>query len=268
MIPGRLWLVGCGNMGGAMLRRWIDAGLDPAQLLVIDPGAPTLPTGVEQVATVPAGASAPDWLVLAVKPQQLDEVAPALRHWNGTPPVVLSILAGAEAAILAKKLGVAVVVRAMPNLPVAIGKGVTALWSDTADADADVRDAMTRLCAPLGLVEWLAREDEFHAIIGLPGSGPGFVFRFIEALERGAIDLGLPADQARRLAVATVEGAAALAAESGDDPHDLAARVASKGGTTQRGLDVLDQDAALMRLIAATMRAAADRSREMAAEAR
>jgi pyrroline-5-carboxylate reductase len=265
VISGTLWLVGCGNMGGAMLRRWIAAGLDPGLVLVIDSGAPVVPAGVRLVATPPA-EPAPDILVLAVKPQQLDDVAPSFLPWRGAAPLILSILAGSEAATLRARLAAPAVIRAMPNLPVSIGKGVVALWSDSA---SDAQRAMaTTLAEPLGIVEWLHAEDQFHAIIALPGSGPGFVFRILEALEKGAIAQGLPADQARRLAVATVAGAAALAAQSGEDPHLLAARVASKGGTTQAGLDVLDEDGAIDRLIAQTMAAAARRSAELAEAAR
>jgi len=122
--------------------------------------------------------------------------------------------------------------------------------------------------APLGTPEWLAGEGLMHAVTALAGSGPAFVYRFIDALASGAAELGLPAEQAGRLALAMVEGAAALAAQSGHSPGELARRVASPGGTTQAGLDALDRDGAFARLIEATLRAARDRSVEMAAEAR
>jgi len=121
---------------------------------------------------------------------------------------------------------------------------------------------------PLGSVEWLADEAQFHAVTALPGSGPGFVFRVIEAMAAAGTRAGLPPEQALRFAVATVEGAAALAAETGEAPRALANRVASKGGTTQAGLDVLDDNAALNRLIGDTIAAAARRSRELAEAAR
>lgn len=260
-----IWLAGCGNMGGAMLRRWIDAGLDPASMTVIDPVATDVPEGVRHLAMPPA-ESAPTLLVLAIKPQQLAELAPLLSQWHGTPPMVLSILAGVDAATLRDRLGAPVIVRAMPNLPVLIGKGVVALWSDTAN-EAE-RQSITSLMRPLGLVEWVDSEPLFHAVTALPGSGPGFVFRIIEALAAAGDRAGLPADQALRFAIATVEGAAALAGDASETPRALANRVASKGGTTQAGLDILDEDGALNRLINDTIAAAARRSRELADAAR
>ncbi len=266
MIRGKIWLIGCGNMGSAMLARWVKAGVRPGQVTVIEPAEGTVvPRGVRLLPAVP-DEPAPQLVILAVKPQQLDAVAAALLPWQGEPPMVMSILAGVELATLRAKLEVETVVRAMPNLPVQIGKGVVALWSDTA-GDAD-REIAEWLAAPLGLVEWLADEAQFHAVTALPGSGPGFVFRIIEALAAAGTRAGLPAEQALRFAVATVEGAAALAAETGESPHALATRVASKGGTTQAGLDVLDENAALNRLIGDTIAAAARRSRELAEAAR
>lgn len=262
---GRLWLVGCGNMGRAMLSRWLSAGLDPAQVTVIDPVADDLPAGVRHESAPPQEA-APDMLVLAIKPQQLGIVAPLLADWQGAPPMVLSIMAGVEAATLRERLAAPVIIRAMPNLPVSIGKGVVALFSDSADDEH--RMAAEALSRPLGLVEWIDDEAIFHAVTALPGSGPGFVFRIIEALAAGGTRAGLPAEQALRFAIATVEGAAALAAASDDSPRALANRVASKGGTTQAGLDVLDADGALNRIIADTISAAARRSRELAEAAR
>ncbi|MHA6723463.1 pyrroline-5-carboxylate reductase family protein [Sphingomonas sp. RS2018] len=256
-----IWLVGAGNMGGAMLSRWIAHGIDPARITVIDPGAPMVPAGVAVVASVPEGPA--DVVVLAVKPQQLDQVAPALAA--ARPRVLLSILAGAEAATLAARVPGAAVVRAMPNLPVSIGQGVVALYGDV---DAETRAVADTLMAPLGLVEWIDDEALFHAVIAVSGSGPAFVFRFIDALAQGAADMGMDPMQARRLAIATLGGAAALAAASDVSPAVLADRVASKGGTTRAGLDVLDAGDALLRLIAATQDATAKRSAEMAEEAR
>lgn len=266
MIAGTIWLVGCGNMGRAMLARWLAAGVRADRVTVIEPAEDiVVPAGVRLLAAPPA-EPAPDLLVLAVKPQQLDSVAAALVPWQGTPPPVLSILAGVEAASLRSRLDADVVIRAMPNLPVSIGKGVVALWSDTASpADRALAEA---LATPLGMVEWLADEVQFHAVTALPGSGPGFVFRIIDALAAAGTRAGLPADQALRFAIATVEGSAALAAESDESPRALAGRVASKGGTTQAGLDVLDENAALNRLLGDAIAAAARRSRELAESAR
>lgn len=260
----RLWLVGAGNMGGAMLARWVADGAIPAdRITVIDPGSPALPAGVRHVTSLPAGESA-DILVLAIKPQQLATVAPTLAA--ARPSLLVSILAGVEEATLAAAIPSEAIVRAMPNLAVAIGQGVVALHSH--GADSAVRGAAEALMAPLGLVEWIDDEAFFHAVTALSGSGPGFVYRFIDALAGAGVGLGIPADQAGRLALATVEGAAALAARSDADPATLADRVASPGGMTREGLNVLDAEDAIRRLLDRTLAATARRGEELAAAAR
>lgn len=261
--PARLWLVGAGNMGGAMLRRWVASGIAPDRITVIDPGTPPVPQGVAVVAAPPAGP-APDILVIAVKPQMLGAVAPAFAEVAAA--MLVSILAGVEGAALRRRFPAAqAIVRAMPNLPVAIGKGVVALHSD--DPSPALRAAAEALMAPLGHVEWV-EEALFDAVTALSGSGPGFTYRFIDALAAGGAALGLPADQALRLARATVEGSAMLAAGTDDPPATLADRVASPGGSTREGLNVLDRDAALARLVTETLAAATRRNAEMAAAAR
>lgn len=261
-MPNSLWLVGAGNMGGAMLRGWIAAGLPPSAVTVIDPGAPTVPGGV-RVLAAPEG-TAPEVIVLAVKPQLLDAVAASLADVR--PAMLLSILAGVEEAALAARLPAESIVRAMPNLPVAIGKGVTALH---AAAATDTARAMAEtLVAPLGKVEWIGDEAMFDAVTALSGCGPGFVFRFIDALATAGEALGLPAEQAARLALATVEGSAAMAAGADESPAVLADRVASPGGSTREGLNVLDQHGALQSLLKATLAASRDRNVALAAAAR
>lgn len=256
--PGSLWLIGCGNMGGAMLRGWIAEGADPASITVIDPFSPDVPNGVTVLTEPPEGA--PQVLVLAVKPQQLGNL-PRL-----SADVLISILAGVEEATLAARFDAGAIVRAMPNLPVSVGKGVVALHG--ADLSTQAYASAEALMAPFGLVEWIGEEKLFDAVTALSGSGPGFVYRFIEALAEAGTALGLPADQAERFAIATVEGAAALADGAGEPPAMLAERVASPGGTTRAGLDVLDQGDALKRLVHQTLSAAASRSAELAAAAR
>jgi pyrroline-5-carboxylate reductase len=265
-IPASLWLVGCGNMAGAMLRRWVDSGtIDPSIVTVIDPGAARVPAGVRHLAALPADG-APEAVMLGIKPQMLDAVAPALAPRIAGVPLLLSILAGVEAASLAQRFAAGAIVRAMPNLPVALGHGAVALYG--VDPQGPAGRAAAALMAPLGLVEWIAEESLLDAVTALSGSGPAFVYRFIDALAAGGAALGLPQDQAMRLAVATVEGAAMLAAGAEASPAELADRVASKGGSTREGLDVLDRDAALARLLAETLRAARDRNVALAAAAR
>ena len=262
-MPSTMFL-GCGNMGGAMLRRWIETGMDVQSVTVIDPVAQSLPEGVRQLPELVAGLATPDLLVLAVKPQLLDQIAPQIAAFVGDNTVVVSILAGIKLASLREYFSSAhAIVRAMPNMPVALGRGVVALVSDerAAAEAAGITDLMRRL----GLCEWMESEALFDAVTALSGSGPAFVYRFIDAMAASGAALGLPPEQALRMALATVEGAAGAALASNDTPGELARKVASPGGTTERGLSVLDEDGALATLVRNTLRATAERSKEMAA---
>jgi pyrroline-5-carboxylate reductase len=260
----QILIVGCGNMGGAMLAGWLAGGLAPSRFTVVDPYLEAAPDGVTLLRELPDRAF--DAILLGVKPQGLDDVAGVLSPLAGPDTVLFSILAGVELESLAARFPQAgAIVRIMPNLAAAIGKSPIALADRGLDDSG--REAVTALMQPLGLPEWFA-QSEFDLVTALAGCGPGFVYRFIDALARGAASLGLDADQARRLAVATVEGASALAAASPHDPAELARRVASPGGSTQKGLDVLDDGDALLQLITATLKAARDRNAEMAAAAR
>lgn len=260
---GCILIVGCGNMGGAMLRGWLAAGLSPAQVTVIDPMASGLPDGVTHLDSLGDDAAPFDLVLLSVKPQLLAAVAPTIQRAFGPGTVLLSILAGSDLAALARYFpNAGTIVRLMPNMAVSIGQSPLALFS----ADDAVRDCIDPLMAPLGSAFWLDNEAQLHGVTALTGSGPAFVFRFIDALASGAVALGLPADQAQELALAMVRGAAELAVQSDHDPAELARRVASPGGVTQRGLDVLDADDALANLVADTLRAARDRSEDMARE--
>jgi pyrroline-5-carboxylate reductase len=264
MFPESLLIVGCGNMGGAMLAGWLAGGVDPASVTVVDPQLPQAPQGVALLRQLPTGLRF-EAVLLGVKPQALDAVAPTLTAvTEGT--VLLSILAGVELASLAARFPAAAArVRVMPNLAAAIGKSPVALAADAITPEQQAR--VTALMAPLGQSEWLP-EALFDAVTALAGSGPAFVYRFIDALSQAGAALGLPADQSQRLALAMVEGAGLLAAASGVSPGELARRVASPGGTTEAGLKVLDADNALAALVEATLRAARDRGAEMAAAAR
>lgn len=258
-------IVGCGNMAGAMLDGWLAAGLAPRRFTVADPAGHELPAGVRSLPAVPRGERF-DAVLLGIKPQLLDEVAPSVEVLAAPGTMLISILAGVELAVLAEHFPRAVgVLRVMPNLAAALGKSPMALASRGLDERA--REEAAALLAPLGTPEWVD-EREFDLVTALAGSGPAFVYRFIDALALAAADLGLAEDKARRLALAMVDGAAALAAASPHDPGELARRVASPGGVTQAGLDVLDDGEALRALLERTLRAARDRSAEMAAEAR
>lgn len=260
-----LLLVGCGNMAGAMLQGWLAAGLEPKRFTVADPAPRDLPAGVTKLAAIPP-QGAFDAILLGVKPQLLGDVAPQVEALTGPDTVLLSILAGVELAVLGQHFPRAGgLVRLMPNLAAALGKSPMAVAERGLEEAG--RQAAFELLTPLGTPEWIG-EDEFDLVTALAGSGPAFVYRFIDALAVAAAALGLPEDKARRLALATVEGAAALAAASPHDPGELARRVASPGGVTQAGLDALDEGDSLRLLVEKTLRAARDRSAEMAAEAR
>lgn len=259
-----LLLVGCGNMGGAMLAGWLAGGLPASEFTVVDPYLAEAPAGVTLLREVPRQVF--DVVLLGFKPQQFAEASEPIVPAVGESTVVLSILAGVDLATLRKRFPQAgAMVRVMPNLAAAMGKSPIGLFGD---GDAAARAIVDRLMAPLGTAEWLAGEELMDVVTALGGSGPAFVYRLIDALAAGAAELGLPRDQADRLALGMVEGAGALAAASPHAPGELADRVASPGGTTRAGLDVLDANQRLARLIADTLRAARDRGAEMAAEAR
>jgi pyrroline-5-carboxylate reductase len=263
-VPGPVLLVGCGNMAGAMLHRWLAAGADPAAFTVVRPSGRQPAPGIRTSTAVPPGES-PALVLLGVKPQKLDEVAPGLAPLVGPGTTLVSILAGVEIAALRARFAAAgAVVRAMPNTPVALGKGVINLLADAAAARGPVEAMMT----PLGRTEWFEDEALFALAGHLTGAGPAFLYRFIDALATAGADLGLAPEQAQRLATAMVDGAGALAASSPETPAMLARRVASPGGTTEAGLRVLDSDGALQGLILRTLDASRRRSIEMAEAAR
>jgi pyrroline-5-carboxylate reductase len=259
-VEGPIWLVGCGNMGGALLDRWLACGLDPQQVTIIDPQAAPR-AGVRMVATPAEAGGPPVLVILAVKPQFLDSVAPDLAACLRPTTLLVSVLAGTRLASLSRHFDVQVV-RAMPNTPARIGRGATALYGNV---PAPAKAVAETLMAAAGSVHWVDDEALFDAVTGVSGSGPAYLFRFIEALESAAVAAGLPAELAAALALETVAGAAALAAGSGVPPAELRRQVTSPNGTTQAGLNVLDGEGELTRLLTATVAAATTRSRELAA---
>lgn len=264
---GRLLLVGCGNMAGAMLDRWLAAGLDPASVAIVDPFAAPR-AGIAHFVSLAewkdAGTGA-DWIMLGMKPQQLGEVAADLAPIATGAVHLLSILAGVSLADLAARFpGAQAQVRILPNLAARIGAGVSAVAS-AGDAD---EATVTALLASLGTVVPLADDTTMDLVTAFTGSGPAFVFRLIESYAAAGERLGLSADDALTLAMATFGGSTALLEGSGEKPGALIAQVASKGGTTQAGLDVLDEDGQLAALFTNVLRAARDRGRELADIAR
>jgi pyrroline-5-carboxylate reductase len=264
--PARLVLVGAGKMGGAMAQGWLDAGLPASSLTILEPNPSSEIASLAGVALNPRIAlPPPEMLVLAVKPQSLDQVAPQISQLAGERTLLLSIIAGKTIANLLARLPQArAVVRAMPNTPAAIGRGVTAAFAN-ADVNAEQRRWCERLLGAVGTFYWLDDEDAIDAVTAISGSGPAYIFALTEALAAAAEKLGLPAEMSMSLARGTVEGAAELMRrESATSPATLRRNVTSPGGTTAAALAVLQSDEGLNDLMARATAAARARATEMA----
>ena len=262
-LPGSVGTIGAGNMAEAILRGLLRAGMAPDTLHAADPDLGRLQRmrelGVRAVESNLELVRSSELVVLAVKPQQLEAAAAALPRDSG--PIYLSIVAGATTAALRRLLGAgARIVRSMPNTPALIGAGITAVASDSGGEPADLE----RACAVLRAIGAVVQvpESALDAVTGLSGSGPAYVYAFIEALIEAGVREGLPLATARALALETVHGAARLALESGEDPALLRERVTSPGGTTVAGLAALESGGFRGAILAA-VRAAAERSRAL-----
>lgn len=259
-----LWLVGCGNMAGAMVEGWRSAGTDLSQAVAIRPSGTPVP-GVRTVRTIAEAGPPPGIALLGFKPQKLPEVAPELAAAIGGETIVLSMLAGVEVETLRQRFpAAAAVVRVMPNTPVAIRRGVIAVFGEALDEGKRTR--VGTLLAPLGYVAWCASEAELGTIGHVAGSGPAYVARFIAALAAAGEGKGLDPGLALTIARETVLGTGWLAAAAGDPMDEIARRVTSPNGTTQAGLAVLDAE--LPDLIERVVAAAGRRSAELTADAR
>ena len=265
----KIAFIGGGNMATAMLGGLLQQGYQAVDIGVLEVVAEARVRLVEQfkvqVFAVPAAALlAAPLIVFAVKPQQLADVArsiaTALSH-----QLVISIAAGIRATDLSRWLdGHQNIVRVMPNTPALVQAGITGLFALPA-VSADDRARAEALMRSVGEVIWVDNEEAIDAVTAVSGSGPAYVFYFIEALEQAALELGLSADAARKLSLYTFSGAAKLAQASGDSAAVLRARVTSKGGTTERALLALDQSEVKQKFVAA-VRQAAERSRELGDE--
>ncbi|NNU81628.1 pyrroline-5-carboxylate reductase [Halovulum dunhuangense] len=259
-------LLGCGKMGSAMLEGWLSKGLPPQAIHVRDPNPSDrlkalAGQGLHLNADLPA---APAICLVAVKPQMMGAALPDVAALGGGPTLVLSIAAGTPIARFEQVFGAATpIVRAMPNTPAAIGRGITALIGNDAAGPAHL-DMAEAVLAAIGETVRLEHEDQIDAVTGLSGSGPAYVFHLIECLAAAGEAEGLAPALAMRLAKATVAGAGMLAMEADEGPAQLRANVTSPNGTTQAGLAVLmDAENGLPPLIRATVAAAAGRSREL-----
>jgi pyrroline-5-carboxylate reductase len=268
-LPSSLILIGAGKMGGAMLEGWLKVGIPGSGVTVIDP-RPSDPIADlcarRGIALNPAEPrTGPEVLVLATKPQMLDDAAGTVDGLLGPETLVISVLAGKTIGDLRSRLPKArAVVRAMPNLPASIGRGATgaATNDEVGEGQRLVADALLR---SVGIVEWLPSEDLIDAVTALSGSGPAYVFYLAECLAEAGTKAGLPADLARRLARATVTGAGELLFQSDLSPDILRQNVTSPGGTTAAALEVLMADPhGLKPLMVQAVAAAKNRAGELA----
>ncbi|MEL6169117.1 MAG: pyrroline-5-carboxylate reductase [Pseudomonadota bacterium] len=256
-----LVLLGCGRMGSAMLAGWLDRGVTPDAVWVNEPHPSDwlLGTGVHLNAGLP---ERPSVAVVAVKPQMMGAALPAMAALGGGGTLIVSVAAGTPIRAFEAAFGDGTpVVRAMPNTPAAIGRGITAIVGNFAAGEAGLTLAETLLGA-VGAVLRLESEAQMDAVTAVSGSGPAYVFHLIEAMTAAGTAEGLPPDLALRLATATVAGAGALAEGSGETPDALRVAVTSPKGTTEAALDVLmDTETGLEPLMRKAVAAAADRSR-------
>lgn len=259
-----LVLLGCGKMGCAMLEGWLARGLPPSSVWVIDPQPSDWLKGREGLHLNEDLPAAPAIALVAVKPQMMDVALPQIVHLGGGETLVLSVAAGTPIARFEAGLGAKTpVIRAMPNTPAAIGRGITAIIGNDAAHETHLRAAETLLSA-VGQTVRLDAEDEMDAVTAVSGSGPAYVFHLIETLAAAGAAEGLPEELAMRLAKATVAGAGALAEAAEEDPAQLRVNVTSPGGTTAAALEVLmDEEAGFPALLRRAVKAAADRSREL-----
>jgi pyrroline-5-carboxylate reductase len=265
-INGNLILIGAGKMGGAMLSGWLAQGLDARRVAVIEPSPSAEVTALSakgvRFNVSPAEAGAVAAVVVAVKPQSFGEAAATLQSYTRSAPLVVSIMAGTTIASLEAVSG-GKVVRAMPNTPAAIGRGITvAVAAKTVSPDQrTIADALLRA---IGSVEWVEDEKLMDAVTAVSGSGPAYVFLLAEELARAGVEAGLPAELASRLARETVAGSGELLHRSPLSAAKLRQNVTSPGGTTAAALEVLMGPEGLQQLMTRAIAAATDRSRQLA----
>ncbi|XAZ22249.1 pyrroline-5-carboxylate reductase [Sinorhizobium sp. B11] len=261
-------LIGAGNMGGAMLSGWLKSGVPGSAVLVVDPGpSPAMMStiadaGAAHVTAAPADLKA-GVLFLAVKPQVMEAVLPTVKSVVGPQTVVVSVAAGKTLAFLEKHLGEAAMVRAMPNTPAMIGRGVTGAFAN-ARVSAEQRDGVNALLRVSGPVEWVPSESDIDSVTAVSGSGPAYVFYLVECMAEAGRKLGLQADLAMRLARETVAGAGELLHQSPDDAARLRQNVTSPGGTTAAALSVLMAEDGMQPLFDQALAAARKRAEELA----
>ena len=258
-----LVLLGCGKMGSALLSGWLEQGIDPKSVWILDPKPSEwiLSIGVRVNEMLPDD---PAVVMVAVKPQMMGEALPRLQRFGSATTLFISVAAGTPMLAFEEVLGRSTpIVRAMPNTPAAVGQGITALIGNGRATEKDLSEAQN-LMAAVGLTIVLQDEGQMDAVTGVSGSGPAYVFHMIETLAQAGVKQGLPADMAMQLAKATVAGAGALAMQSDESAEQLRVNVTSPNGTTQAALDVLMRDkTGLQSLMTKAVKAATKRSQEL-----
>lgn len=266
----RVVLVGCGNMGRAMLSGWLTAGrVSPEDVAVVEPGHDNAEKARKLGVSVVAEAASlgedvrPELVVLAMKPQSVGEVVPAYRRFAETGSAFVSVAAGTSIATFESILGSdSPILRCMPNTPASIGRGMMVTVSN-ANVDAPTERFVADLLSASGEVARIADESLMDAVTAISGSGPAYLFHFVECLTHAGEKAGLPANIAALLARQTAFGAASLIVESGEEPGELRRQVTSPNGTTQAALDVLMGEDRLRQLMEEAVEAARARSVEL-----
>jgi len=263
-LHGTLALAGAGKMGGAMLTGWLAGGLDPKRVVVLEPfpSDDIKALAAKGVRLNPKDAGPADTLVVAVKPQMFREAGPALKKLVGSNTLVVSIMAGTTIAALEEVCG-GMVVRAMPNTPAAIGRGITVAVA-AKNVSAAQRGTADALLRATGAVEWVDDESLMDAVTAVSGSGPAYVFLLAEELARAGVEAGLPADLATKLARETVAGSGELLHRSDLPSATLRQNVTSPGGTTAAALEVLMGQDGMQPLMIRAIAAATQRSKDLA----
>jgi pyrroline-5-carboxylate reductase len=269
MIGGaRIVLVGAGQMGRALLGSWLRSGIPASRISVVDPGLSSeARAAIEadnlEVLESLAGVAPAGIMVIAVKPHVIDIAVRPLSPLVGPNTVALSIVTGKTLAYLETQLGSIPIVRAMPNTPAQVGRGVTGAFTNRR-LDETQRKEINTLLSASGSVEWLASEDEIDSLTAVSGCGPAYVFHLVECMARAGEKLGLPADLSMRLARQTVIGAGELLRVSADDATTLRRNVTSSGGTTAAALSVLADNQRMQKLFEQALRAARTRAKSLA----
>ena len=265
MTRDMLAFIGGGNMASAIIGGLVAAGRRGDSILVIDPGQAqraklAAEHGVRTQAAADAALAQATVVVWAVKPQLFNEAAaPCAAHVKGA--LQFSVMAGIRSDAIVRATGSERVVRSMPNTPALIGQGIAGLYARDA-VSADERRTAEALLAPTGRTLWVAREEDLDAVTALSGSGPAYVFYFVEAMMQAAQEMGLTAEQGKQLALATFAGATALAQASSEPPEVLRERVTSRGGTTYAALTSLE-DSGVKAAFVKALKAAQQRAKEL-----